>query len=89
MVIVMMNIEGALGRWRQLKGRARGAWGRLMNDRTTQAAGAAEELAGVIQEKSAEAQQAAEAAPRKQRLKPAHQDRAEPQSTTPEREPPS
>lgn len=44
-----------------MAGKAKAAWGRALNDKGKQAAGAAEELAGVIQEKSADAQQAAQA----------------------------
>lgn len=42
-----------IGKWKQLKGKARRAWGRAMGDGATQAHGAAEELGGVIQEKAA------------------------------------
>jgi uncharacterized protein YjbJ (UPF0337 family) len=55
-----MNKQQTMGKWRQLKGKALAAWGRALNDKGKQAAGAAEELSGVIQEKSADAKQAAE-----------------------------
>ena len=65
-----------MGKWRQLKGKARAALGRALNNRGTQAAGAAEELAGVIQEKSADAEQIAEAATEQvgKRANPTQQD---------------
>jgi uncharacterized protein YjbJ (UPF0337 family) len=50
-----------MGKWRQLKGKAKAAWGRALSDRGKQVAGAAEELAGVIQEKAADVKQAVEA----------------------------
>lgn len=57
-----MNLEQAMGKWGQLKGKAKQVWGRALGDKTTQVAGAMQELGGVIQEKSADAAEAIERA---------------------------
>jgi uncharacterized protein YjbJ (UPF0337 family) len=46
-----MNQDQASGKWEQLKGRAKEAWGSLTDDDFKKAEGSAEKLYGVIQEK--------------------------------------
>jgi len=46
-----MNQDQASGKWEQLKGRAKEAWGALTDDDFKRAEGSAEKLYGVIQEK--------------------------------------
>ncbi|MFA7329480.1 MAG: CsbD family protein [Candidatus Delongbacteria bacterium] len=46
-----MNLDQAAGKWEQLKGRAKMAWGELTDDDFTKAEGSADKLFGVIQEK--------------------------------------
>jgi uncharacterized protein YjbJ (UPF0337 family) len=46
-----MNIDIAAGKWKQMVGKAKAAWGELTDDELTQADGNAERLAGLIQER--------------------------------------
>ena len=54
-----MNKQQAMGKWLQFKGKVKAAWGRALNNRGKRAAGAAVELAGVIQEKTADVKEGA------------------------------
>lgn len=46
-----MNQDQVAGRWEQLKGRARRAWGELTDDDFLKAQGSKEKLHGIIREK--------------------------------------
>ena len=46
-----MDRDQVLGKWEQIKGRAKKAWGELTDDDFTKAEGSADKLYGVIQEK--------------------------------------
>jgi len=46
-----MNQDQAKGKWDQIKGRAKEAWGVLTDDDFKRAEGSVEKLCGVIQEK--------------------------------------
>lgn len=46
-----MNNDIAAGKWKQLAGQAKTAWGKLTDDELTQVEGQAERLIGLIQER--------------------------------------
>ncbi|MEW6341670.1 MAG: CsbD family protein [Paraburkholderia sp.] len=46
-----MNNDIAKGKWKQIIGKAKTAWGELTDDELTKAEGHAEKLAGLIQER--------------------------------------
>jgi uncharacterized protein YjbJ (UPF0337 family) len=46
-----MNNDIAAGKWKQMMGRAKAAWGELTDDELTKAEGRVERLAGLIQER--------------------------------------
>jgi uncharacterized protein YjbJ (UPF0337 family) len=56
----VMNIDEVKGNWKQLKGRARQAWGDLTDDELEKTKGEREELVGLIQEKYGKTRDAAE-----------------------------
>ena len=53
-----MNQDQAKGRWEQLKGRAKKAWGELTDDDFKKAEGSMDKLYGVIQEKVGDTEEA-------------------------------
>jgi uncharacterized protein YjbJ (UPF0337 family) len=55
-----MNMDEVKGNWKQLKGRARQAWGDLTDDELERTNGEREELVGLIQEKYGKTREAAE-----------------------------
>ncbi|HEX3637838.1 MAG TPA: CsbD family protein, partial [Paraburkholderia sp.] len=46
-----MNNDIAEGKWKQMVGKAKAAWGELTDDELTKAEGHADRLAGLIQER--------------------------------------
>ena len=46
-----MNNDIIAGKWKQLSGKAKAAWGELTDDELTRTEGNAERLAGLIQER--------------------------------------
>ncbi|AUL46805.1 general stress protein CsbD [Bordetella trematum] len=46
-----MNNDIIAGKWKQLTGKAKAAWGKLTDDELTQTQGNAEQLAGLVQER--------------------------------------
>ena len=56
-----MNNDIAEGKWKQMIGKAKTAWGELTDDELTKAEGRADKLAGLIQERYGYAKQQAEA----------------------------
>ncbi len=46
-----MNNDIVAGKWKQLKGKAKAAWGDLTDDELTRTEGNAERLAGLVQER--------------------------------------
>ena len=46
-----MNNDIAEGKWKQIIGKAKTAWGKLTDDELTKAKGRADRLAGLIQER--------------------------------------
>ena len=46
-----MNNDIIAGKWKQLTGKAKAAWGELTDDELTRSEGNAERLAGLIQER--------------------------------------
>jgi uncharacterized protein YjbJ (UPF0337 family) len=56
-----MNKDQARGKWEQLRGRAKTAWGELTNDDFKKAEGSAEKLYGVIQERFGDTKEAIQA----------------------------
>ena len=56
-----MNQDQAKGRWEQIKGRARKAWGELTDDDIMRAEGSEEKLFGLIQEKFGDSKEAIQA----------------------------
>jgi len=46
-----MNEDTLKGQWKQLKGKAKAAWGDLTDDELTQVEGNSERLAGLVQER--------------------------------------
>ena len=55
-----MNDDIAPGKWKQLVGKAKAAWGELTDDELTQADGRAERLTGLIQERYGKTREEAE-----------------------------
>ena len=53
-----MNQDQAGGKWDQIKGRAKKAWGELTDDDFKKAEGSVEKLYGVIQEKVGDTKEA-------------------------------
>lgn len=53
-----MNQDQAKGKWDQIKGRAKKAWGELTDDDFLKAEGSAEKLYGVIQERFGDTKEA-------------------------------
>ena len=56
-----MNQDQAKGKWDQIKGRAKKAWGELTDDDFKQAEGSADRLYGIIQEKFGDTREAIQA----------------------------
>lgn len=46
-----MNEDTLKGQWKQIKGKAKAAWGDLTDDELTRVEGNAEQLSGLIQER--------------------------------------
>ncbi|WP_459617915.1 CsbD family protein [Bordetella sp. 2513F-2] len=55
-----MNNDIVAGKWKQLAGKAKTAWGRLTDDELAQTEGNAERLAGLIQERYGKTREEAE-----------------------------
>lgn len=55
-----MNEDTLKGQWKQLKGKAKAAWGDLTDDELTQVEGNAERLAGLVQERYGRTREEAE-----------------------------
>ena len=55
-----MNNDIAEGKWKQLVGKAKAAWGELTDDELTKAEGRADRLAGLIQERYGKTREDAE-----------------------------
>ena len=55
-----MNEDTLKGKWKQLKGKAKAAWGDLTDDELTQVEGNAERLAGLVQERYGRTREEAE-----------------------------
>ncbi|SFU23262.1 CsbD family protein [Paraburkholderia aspalathi] len=55
-----MNHDIAEGKWKQMVGRAKTAWGELTDDELTKAEGRVDKLAGLIQERYGKTRQQAE-----------------------------
>ncbi len=53
-----MNRDQVEGKWEQVKGRARKAWGELTDDDFSKAEGSAEKLYGIIQERFGDTKEA-------------------------------
>ena len=53
-----MNQDQARGKWRQISGRAKRAWGEIMNDSARKAEGSGDKLHGVFQEMFGDTKQA-------------------------------
>ena len=56
-----MNEDQAKGKWEQIKGTAKQAWGALTDDDFKKAEGSAEKLYGIIQEKFGDTKEAIKA----------------------------
>lgn len=56
----MVNSDQIAGKWKQLKGEARIAWGKLTDDELDKAEGHADKLAGLIQERYGKTREEAE-----------------------------
>ena len=56
-----MNQDQAIGKWDQIKGRAKKAWAELTDDDFKKAEGSADKLYGVIQEKFGDTKEAIKA----------------------------
>jgi len=56
-----MNKDQARGKWEQIKGRAKKAWGELTDDDFKKAEGSADKLYGVIQERFGDTKEAIQA----------------------------
>ena len=56
-----MNQDQAKGKWDQIKGRAKKAWGELTDDDFKKAEGSVDKLYGVIQEKFGDTKEAIKA----------------------------
>ncbi|CAE6719635.1 MULTISPECIES: CsbD family protein [Paraburkholderia] len=55
-----MNHDIAEGKWKQMVGKAKTAWGELTDDELTKAEGRVDKLAGLIQERYGKTRQQAE-----------------------------
>jgi uncharacterized protein YjbJ (UPF0337 family) len=55
-----MNNDIAEGKWKQMVGKAKTAWGELTDDELTNAEGRADKLAGLIQERYGKTREQAE-----------------------------
>jgi uncharacterized protein YjbJ (UPF0337 family) len=55
-----MNNDIAEGKWKQMVGKAKAAWGELTDDELTKAEGRADKLAGLIQERYGKTREQAE-----------------------------
>jgi len=55
-----MNKDTMKGQWKQIKGKAKEAWGDLTDDELTQVEGNAERLSGLIQERYGRTREAAD-----------------------------
>ncbi|MEX3638352.1 CsbD family protein [Paraburkholderia sp. BR14320] len=55
-----MNEDIAEGKWKQMVGKAKAAWGELTDDELTKAEGRADRLAGLIQERYGKTREQAE-----------------------------
>lgn len=55
-----MNEDTIKGQWKQLKGKAKEAWGDLTDDELTRVEGNAEQLAGLVQERYGRTREEAE-----------------------------
>jgi len=55
-----MNEDTMKGQWKQLKGKAKAAWGDLTDDELTQIEGNSERLAGLVQERYGRTREEAE-----------------------------
>ncbi|MGV2289241.1 CsbD family protein [Trinickia sp. YCB016] len=55
-----MNDDIAAGKWKQLIGKAKSAWGELTDDEITKAEGRADRLTGLIQERYGKTREEAE-----------------------------
>ena len=55
-----MNKDTVAGQWKQLKGKAKVAWGDLTDDELTQVDGNVERLAGLVQERYGRTREEAE-----------------------------
>ena len=64
-----MNQDQAEGKWDQIKGRAKKAWGELTDDDFKKAEGSVDKLFGVIQEKFGDTKEAIKAKLDKLRVK--------------------
>jgi uncharacterized protein YjbJ (UPF0337 family) len=64
-----MNKDQIQGKWEQVKGRAKKAWGELTDDDIKKAEGSEEKLYGVIQEKFGDTKEAIKARLKKLDLK--------------------
>jgi uncharacterized protein YjbJ (UPF0337 family) len=56
-----MNKDQAKGKWEQIKGRAKKAWGELTDDDFKKAEGSADKLFGIIQERFGDTKEAIQA----------------------------
>lgn len=64
-----MNQDQANGKWDQIKGRAKKAWGELTDDDFKKAEGSLDKLSGVIQQKFGDTKEAIKAKLDKMHLK--------------------
>jgi uncharacterized protein YjbJ (UPF0337 family) len=55
-----MNNDIVAGKWKQLTGKAKAAWGKLTDDELTRVEGNAERLSGLIQERYGKSKDVAE-----------------------------
>ena len=55
-----MNEDTIKGQWKQLKGKAKEAWGDLTDDELTRVEGNADQLAGLVQERYGRSKEEAE-----------------------------
>jgi len=55
-----MKTDTLIGKWKQMKGRAKQQWGRLTDDDLDRIEGSRDELVGLIQERYGKSKEAAE-----------------------------